>query len=183
MKHPELLFLPLLMVSDYFLTLLGAKHKRKMYDRYFVTEHYELNPMWQTSVREQKWFNPKYFLLLFLLVGSLLVLIELAPFPPFLVSTTFGVLIVVFGAANGRHISNLLVFRYLNAYPDEIRGQITMSHSLVVAISLFQYMVLAIPLLLIALLWPSFFTVGTFIGGLALLIVHAVWLHRAKVRH
>ena len=45
MRHPEVLFVPVLMVLDYYLTLYGAHLAEQSYRRHFKTEHYELNPI------------------------------------------------------------------------------------------------------------------------------------------
>lgn len=47
MKHPEVLILPVLMIADYYLTILGSILYSQGYGKHIRFEHYELNPVWQ----------------------------------------------------------------------------------------------------------------------------------------
>ena len=63
MNYPELLLLPLLMMTDYLLTLVAASIKEKKYADHFKVQHYELNPIWQKDVSHKKWVNPRHIFL------------------------------------------------------------------------------------------------------------------------
>ena len=52
------LVLPLFMLADYYLTLLGERQSKE-YREHYVLKEYEVNPLWQGDVKKQKWFNPK----------------------------------------------------------------------------------------------------------------------------
>lgn len=82
MHHPVILAVPLLMLLDYALTILGARASLQVYRRHFRMPHYELNPMWQKSVAQLRWFNPRH-LGLVCLVTALLLLPEWLPDFPF----------------------------------------------------------------------------------------------------
>ena len=45
MNHPELIAVPVLMLADYALTILGAKSSAVIYRNHFTTPTYELNPL------------------------------------------------------------------------------------------------------------------------------------------
>ena len=60
MRHPEVLLAPLLMVADYYLTLLGAHLAEHSYRRHFKTAHYELNPFWQSAMVRRQWINLRH---------------------------------------------------------------------------------------------------------------------------
>src|SRR5262245_55141128 len=104
MQHPESLIIPLLMLVDYFLTLVGARLAEEKYLLHFRIATYELNPIWQKSVQERRWFNPRH-LVLVALVTILLLLGDsqadvLGQFFSFLV----GILLGAFGSVVGLHI-------------------------------------------------------------------------------
>ncbi len=44
MNHPELIAVPVLMLADYALTILGAKTSAVVYRNHFTMPSYELNP-------------------------------------------------------------------------------------------------------------------------------------------
>jgi hypothetical protein len=80
----------------------------------------------------------------------------------------------------GRHVSNILIFRSVVKKPNDISGQITMAHSLVLAISTFQYFVAVMPIALIAVFAPTPFGLGGLAGAILILAVHARWIQRYK---
>lgn len=127
-------------------------------------EHYELNPIWQKSISQRKWFNLRHTLLVMAVTVVLV-----------------GVL-VVSGMLLGRHISNLLLFRYLARRPDQISGEVTISHQLVLAISMYQTMLVIIPMALIAIFSHNNFARGGLLGAALLFCVHLVWMYKAKKR-
>ena len=67
-----LLAVPVLMLLDYLLTILGAKASVRVYRRHFVVPNYELNPLWQESVRKQRWLNPRHLAIVCFATGLLL---------------------------------------------------------------------------------------------------------------
>lgn len=180
MKHPELLLVPLFMLADYFLTIAGAVLKERKYGEHFKVEHYELNPVWQKQVAQMKWFNPRH-LLITAMVALLLILVAESGFlPGWFVECFLGCLLVLFGAVIGRHISNIMTFIYMARKPDGISGQVTMSHGLLLALSLHQSVIVFLPVGLIALFAPGPFTVGAVFGGVLHVLIHLVWLSKYR---
>lgn len=176
MKHPEIGLLPILMFSDYFLTVLGAIQKDKKYSDHFKGQQYELNPVWQHQVMQRKWLNSRHILLTVLVSGTLALLLEFGRFPDYVAEGLFGCLFVCFGMIIGRHLANLMVFRYFNRRPDEISGQIIMAPSLLLSISTYQYLVAAIPLVFVAVFAPTPFALGGLIGAGLLFVAHFRWI-------
>src|SRR6266704_948317 len=125
MKHPQIILLPLLMLSDYLLTVLGAIQKEKGYSYHFKAQHYELNPVWQESIGRKRWLNPRHLLLTLLVSCGLTGILEFGDFPVPFAEAMFGCLFVFFGALIGRHLCNILIFRRFAQRPDEISGQVT----------------------------------------------------------
>ncbi len=179
MHHPVILAVPLLMLLDYALTILGARASLQVYRRHFRMPHYELNPLWQKSVAQRRWFNPRH-LGLVCLVTALLLLPEWLPdFPFAALQLPLGMLLGAYVAVCGRHLTNLLLFWYLNRHPEEISGEVTMTQRLGLRISLFNVFGL-VPLAgLVAALAPEPYPIGVLLGVLAIALAHIVWVRRA----
>jgi hypothetical protein len=181
-KYPGLLLLPLLMVSDYLLTIAGARTRRDTYARHFATRHYELNPIWQKEVAKLRWFNPRHLLLTLGFTVFFVALFELGDSDAGFVEGVEGVLIGVFAAVNGRHLGNLATFAYLKRHPDAISGTVTMTHAFVLWLSTFQLLGLVVPTLVLALLSRAPMMIGFAIGAALLFGVHLVWIARYRRR-
>jgi hypothetical protein len=183
MHHPESLLIPVLMLCDYWLTVAGARAREGVYADHFKTQHYELNPVWQTAIARKRWFNPRHVGLtlviaaLFYGAGEYL-LTDDDPVFAFVI----GALLVVFGAVNGRHLSNLATFAWIRRHPDELSGSIAMSHGLVLWLSTFQYLGLLLPLALLALCAPTPHVLGGLVGIAFLMLVHLGWILRWRRR-
>lgn len=168
------------MFADYFLTVVGAILKEKKYDLHFKTKYYELNPVWQKHIEQKKWFNPKHILLTLAISSILIFLTEIGSLPEPFPQVFLGVILSVFAMLIGRHLSNLMIFVYIGRRPDEISGQVTMSHPLILWLSLFQYLVGIIPLVLILVFTRSSFVLGAVIGSVLLILTHLRWLRKYR---
>ena len=184
MKHPEFLLVPVFMFADYFLTLAGAVLKDRKYGGHFKTEHYELNPVWQKAIAKRKWLNPKHIALVFVGTSVLILPMEFVEMPEPFIQAVLGCLLAVLGMVIGRHLSNLMIFRYVIRKPEEISGQVTLTHSLLLSWSLYQNLTVLVPLALIAIFAPSPFVIGACAGAVLLLAVHWKWIgqHRKRAR-
>lgn len=189
MKHPEALLLPVFMVTDYFLTVLGAIHREKGYSRHFRLEHYELNPIWQKDVAAKRWINPRHLILTALVSGLLIGLMEGGEFLPAFDGTIsvfnemfLGAALSSFAIIIGRHINNLLIFRHLEHRPHDLTGVLTMTHGFALSTSLYQTIMVFVPLALIAGLSGSTYATGGMIGSGALALAHLSWMRRASKR-
>jgi hypothetical protein len=181
-KYPQILLLPLMMFADYFMTLQGAIEREKGHSLHYKIEHYELNPIWQKAIQQRKWFNPRYILLVIILCSVLSWLIEFGGLPDQSIQLLLGYVFVVFGIVLGKHVNNILLFRNLANNPDQISGQITMSHQLVLSVSMFQMAAVLVPLAFVAIFSRSSFAVGGVLGTLMLLVMHLFWKFRARRR-
>lgn len=180
MKHPEIILLPILMFLDYFLTVLGATLKEKKHSEHFKSAHYELNPIWQRPIAKKKWFNPRHLFLTLLVSGLLFGMIECTTMPEYLIEGVLGCFFVLWGMIIGRHLSNIMIFRYLIRKPDDISGEVTVAHTFSLYISTYQYLVAAIPIALIAVFTPTPFVLGGLVGVCLLFVVHFRWAYRHK---
>lgn len=168
------------MFADYFLTVTGAIWKERKYDEHFKAPFYELNPALQKSVSAKKWWNAKHVLMTAVLTAVLLWMVEFAGLPEFFVRGFLAAIIVFFGALLGRHVYNLLMFARMRREPSEISGQVTMAHSLVTVLALYQCFMVLIPLVLLALLSPAPSTVGGVAGLVLLSVVHLDWIRKYR---
>jgi hypothetical protein len=179
MRHPEIVLIPLMLLSDYFLTLAGARAAAEKHRLHFRLEHYELNPIWQESVAKLKWFNPRH-LVLVALVTAMFLYLEISELPDALMAGLIGVYFGAHGSVIGKHLSNLILFRRLKKHPDEIRGEVFMAHSLVLSMSQSQYLGVLTPLLLLALFTHHPMVIGAACGTGLLFAVHGLWGARAR---
>ena len=184
MQHPVVLLVSVLMLLDYYLTLLGARLADRSYRRHFKTEHYELNPIWQSAVAGRRWLNVRHLILVMLVTGILVLLGEVLLVEAIEPDTTLlngllGFLFTVYGLMLGRHLSNILTFAHLGRHPDEVVGEVRLSHRYVVSLSIYQLLVAAVPIAMIAVFSTSPFVLGALAGVLAIMLVKAFWLVRA----
>jgi len=180
MKYPEIFLLPALMFADYFLTVAGSIKRDKKYSEHFKVEHYELNPIWQKSIAEKKWFNVRHILLTVSITAILAGMVEFCDLPNSIIQCILGALFVSFSIVVGRHLSNILMFRYLIRRPNEISGQVTTTHSLMLWWSMYQYLAALVPIAIIALFAPSPFAIGALIGAALIFVVHLNWIRKYK---
>ncbi len=180
MRHPEFLLIPVLMFSDYLLTIAGARLRLDGYSAHFKTRHYELNPVWQRAVTQLRWFNPRHVLLTIALSGILIACAEIMRANDPLVPCLAGFLIGILGTVNGRHLGNLATFLYARRHRDALSGTITLSHDFVLFISTFQMAALLVPALLLALYRPEPAVLGFLAGVVALIAIHLIWIARHR---
>ncbi len=182
MQYPEMFFLPVLMLADYYLTIAGAVLRDKKYSQHFKTDHYELNPVWQKQVARKKWFSLRHTLLVVIITLVNYLLLEHWP-----LSMTHGFreevftgyltcLFTFFGMIIGRHLSNILYFMRLNKNPHEISGQVLMSHASSLYLSLYQCLFILIPLTILVITNANAHTVGASLGAVLLIVIHLQWI-------
>jgi hypothetical protein len=180
MKHPEIILLPILMISDYLLTVLGAIQRERKYNDHFKTQHYELNPMWQKSITQKRWFNPRHILLTALVCGALVCVLEFGHTPEPFAEAVLGCFFVAFGMILGAHFSNILMFRRMARRPREISGQVIMAHSLSLSISAYHYLMVAIPVAIMAIFSPTPFVLGGLAGVGLIFVYHISWIQQYR---
>lgn len=183
MNHPDLLLLPAMMFADYLLTVAGAVQQEGKHSDHFKIEHYELNPVWQKDIAQKRWFNLRHIGLTLGLTGCFYAVLESGLVSFNLCRGYLGCALVTLGMIIGEHLRNLLVFRFLNRHPQEVTGQVILSHRFVLYSSLFQTLMALVPVGLIAVLSPSPFVIGALIGLLLFLLINGIWIARAQRKH
>jgi hypothetical protein len=180
MNNPELIAVPVLMLLDYALTIVSVK-KAGVYRQHFEQPYLELNPSLRKRVAERRWFNPRH-LLTTTFVAVVLVAVDQA-LPPRNYSAfqvLLGVLLGTYSSVCGRHLSNLLMFRYLNRNPTEISGRVVMSSDLCQKFSVFYFMGATPPLIVIVILAPAPYAIGVLMGVLFIIPIHWIWARAEK---
>ena len=175
MKHPEVLLVPALMLADYFVAILSAVQREKGYSEHFKIERFELNSIWQKDIAARRWFSPRHIVATLLVALFLVFMTEYRVIDQDTVSSFMGFSVVYLGALLGRHLCNLLTFRYVARWSAEIDGQVRMDHRLVLSMSLYQYIAMAVPVILIAVVSPTSFAIGAAGGAVSLVACHFFW--------
>jgi len=176
MNYPELLLFPVFGLADYFLTLAGAVLREKKFGNHFKKEHYELNPVWQSAIAEKKWFNPKLLLLTLIEIIVIIFVIAFGDIPEAIYQTLLGFYFVGYGILIGNHLRNILTYWHVNRKPDEITGQVFMTHGLSLSMSLYELIIVLIPLTTISLFAPSPFVMGATINCALQILAHVIWI-------
>lgn len=174
----EYIAVPILMVCDYYLTLLGNIYRKKKYGEHFIIETYELNPVWKKDVDKIKWINYRHLILVVLMTVFFYFLSLFGN--EILYNWLSGFFLTLFGMINGRHISNLFLFKYVSTHPAEISGKVYMNHQLTLKISQYQLIILAVPILILTIRNPNSFNIGGLSSCILLFIAHLIWLIRYK---
>ena len=183
MTHPEILLVPALMLSDYYLTVAGARLRDAGHAKHFRTAHYELNPLWQRAIARKRWINPVHLVavavvtLLFYGIANLAT-DPLDPLPGFMLGFVVGLQ----GMINGRHLGNLATFGYLKRRQDAIEGAVIMGQEFVLRLSLFQTFAALVPIALLAAIEPQPATFGAALGVAAMIPLHIAWIARFRAK-
>lgn len=180
MRYPEIWLVPLLMLADWYLTILGAQKAGEKYHQHFKRVHYELNPLWQSAVRQRRWFNPRHLLAVVFVTFALIGLDALSYTVEPLVQVMLGAVLTILGTIVATHISNLLLFQYFAANPEEVAGEVRMAHLLVLRMSQLHLLVVLLPLLMLSLITRNAYLVGGSIGLAGLVVMHEIWRMRAR---
>ncbi len=181
MKHPEFLLVPLLMVSDYLLTIAGSRLRKSGYSDHFRVQHYELNPLWQRAVQRGRWLNPRHLALVLLVTLLFFAIANLsATDDDPLTSFILGFAIGLQGMINGRHLGNLAIFAQIKRHPEQIDGFVAINHELTLRLSMYQTSAVLLPLALLAAYVPHPAVRGAGAGVAAMMLVHLIWIARYR---
>jgi uncharacterized membrane protein YukC len=171
-----IIFTPLLMLADYFLTLLGKKYDDA--SPYVKSETYELNPRFRTAIDNKIKVNYRHLLLVALytyLAFSVYISGDKRTMDFF-----SGYIVTMYGFVNARHISNILLHRYTKTNRNLIKGSIYVKHLYHLKHSLFNTIGIAIAFLLLLIFSPTAFILGGLISQMVLIIHHLSWIYKHK---
>jgi hypothetical protein len=180
MNHLKIFIIPVLMLADYFLTVVGARMSEKKYRQHFKISSYELNPIFQRQIAQKRWFSAKHS------AGVLVVTAfcwlwannwnELAENNEVL----FGFFAGLFTTIIGAHLANIFTFFYLIKNPTEVSGEIVLHHCYTLSTTSFRYLIVLLPLILIGIFSGSPFVYGAISSVGTLIFLHAIWYVKAK---
>jgi xanthine/uracil permease len=176
MEYPWILLLPILMLLDYFLTIIAASLHEKTLSRHIKIENYELNPKWQKEVNEKKWFNPRHIFSVFIITACLVFLAEFGIAKYAYVIFLMGLLFGSYGAVIGVHLSNILIFLYAKKHPEEVSGTLLFDNKFMLFQSMTVYLVALMPFLLLGITTRSLFVFGAIFGIAFIMITHYIWI-------
>jgi hypothetical protein len=165
---------PLLMLADYFLTLLGNKYRKRV--PYLQSETYELNPEFRHAVDNNEKFNFRH--LTYTVIFTFLSFMFYKQGDKNFLEGFTGYIVTTFGLVNARHIGNILVFRFSIKNPQEVKGVVQSSHLYNLKNSLFQTIGLATVFLLFLVLKPIPFLVGAFCSQVISIIHQLFWIDK-----
>ncbi|NNF00411.1 MAG: hypothetical protein HKN25_15440 [Pyrinomonadaceae bacterium] len=179
--RPEILLLPILMIADYYLTILGAILREKKYGEYFPIETYEMNPTYQDDIDSKRLFNPRFIGQLILNFGLLfLASLFLTDALEFLYWIILGFYLTLFAYINGLHMSNILSFLFVKSNPNVMKSEIRISHRYNLYSSLFTNSVLLLPVIFILLFSYSHFILGSLIAVLYNAFLCLMWIAKNR---
>ena len=179
MNYPELFLIPLFMLVDYYMTVLAEILRSKEYAQHYKIGSYELNPSLQSDVKNRKWFSSKFYLNATIIPAIIIISLENIG-ESIYVELILGFVLISRGMLIGRHLSNSLLFRYLNRNPQQLSGEVTIGQEYLYISSMIQYLVVWVPLVIIALFSPSTFLIGGIIGATQIIGLHALWLRKLR---
>lgn len=170
--------IPLLMLSDYFLTLLGKKLRDREYYKYFTTEEYELNPAWQKDINRQKLFNYKHLLAVFLITVYFYFASKLMRDTLF--DFFFGALFIIYSFIITRHLQNIFTYKLSSRFPQYLNGKLSISYIYTIKLSQYQTIFFALFLFLINFWVQSWFIAGGVTGLVILYLIQFAWIKRYR---
>jgi hypothetical protein len=168
-SHPELGVIPMFMVSDHVLTLLGARLYGSTPE---ARAAYELNPRYRDIVAHLR-LIPVRLTLRCILMIAVLVLMSATLHTAIVrmgYAALVGVLIAAYALINGTHIANILILRQRNRSNGPVterRRQFDAAYR--------HFGASFLPLAVLAAWTPSPFSVGAALGGLFLGVTHLRW--------
>ena len=149
MKYPLVFLIPILMLLDYFLTVVGRQHYQRQYGQHIRLEQYEMNPIWQQRIAQDSWFNRRH-LFMVIFMSTIMVGLRNGTGLPSRDYFFFGVLVTVYLLIIGRHLGNILNFRYVAHHPEAIRGEAYISYEATIKASQCQLLGFLLPILFAA---------------------------------
>lgn len=181
MRHPEILLVPILMLLDYYLTLVARIFHQRAYGKQLRVDAHELNPIWQSAIARGHWLNIRHLLLVVLMSSGVVWLFEGGdPLPHPLASFLLGLLFVGSAVLIGRHLANIFMSRYVMRHPGLLEGEVRLSHEWVLKGSQYNLKALLLAFIVIDIFAPSAFVWGGTFSVLGSIFMHTLWLRRYR---
>ncbi len=171
---------PILMILDYSLTMKSANMVKGKYSEHFSVEQFELNPVWQEDVSKAKKFNIKHLIMVLIAAGLAYSVVKLSIFDEWSSYFVLGIIIIPYATIVGRHISNILTFKYVENYSDTLHGKLIVDY--IYTLKLSQHMLIGniFVLSIIYICTFSSFILGGILGYFSLYVSHSMWKGKYK---
>jgi hypothetical protein len=174
------LVIPLFMMADYYLTLLGQKFSKE-YREHYVTKGYEVNPMWQKDVGRLIWLNPKQLALVVIVTVIFYCIIQsLYDRHSTMLQLLMGMITAPYVIVLGRHLSNLLLFSYIRKNPSLLEGKLIIPYQYTLVASRIAVVPGIIIFIVVYAFTRNTFALGGTIGSAILYCVHYFWALKAR---
>jgi hypothetical protein len=180
MNHPEVFVIPVLILADYFLTVWGAILSEKKYRQHFKFENYELNPIWQKSIAQKKWFNLKLLLIVLVVAGFCFIWSIGWMQDDIFSEGLFGFFVILSSSLIGYHLTNILTFNYVARHSESISGEVVMSHLMILKMAQFRTIGLLFVFIVVTLFSPTAFVIGGLCSQIFLMFTEARWFAKAR---
>jgi hypothetical protein len=181
MKTPVVLIIPVFMLIDYYLTILGAVLYKRDYGNHVKLPQYELNPIWQKDINRRRFFNTRF---LGIVLGVTVISVYISQTAtPLLVGSLqfpFGMILAIYAIIIGRHLGNILTFRFVSMNPDSVDGQVRFSQEMSLKVSQYNILAVLFPLVLAATIARNTMVNGALTGVILLGLVHYFWIWRYR---
>jgi hypothetical protein len=161
----------LLYISDYALTIIGAKlHRRGACAHFAFEKGYELNPLFQKDIELLRYLSPRFILMLFITCFLIwLVHALLWKSIPNLYAFLVGAYLFVELCIHFRHVKNIFLFRYAKEGKG-VRGKIEYSRWLSFRLSAVEFICFSGLFVISFIITGSYFLLGgavtCFLNGL-----------------
>jgi len=175
MRHPEVFLVPFVMLLDYLLTVAGSRLAARKYSQHFKFEHYELNPVWQKTITQGRWFSPKHMGIVVVTSLCCLVWGDAWKEPSQISEGALGFFVILYSSVVASHLGNILTFWRVLRHPQDLSGEVTVSHKQVLAMSRHRSLMVIFPIALAVWLAPSPFLYGGLASLILLDVYSLVW--------
>lgn len=181
MNTPIVLIIPVLMLIDYYLTILGAALYKRDYGNHVKLPQYELNPVWQKDINRRRLINLRF---LGIVLGVTMISVYISQTaPPLLIGSLqfpFGMILAIYAIVIGRHLGNILTFRFTIMNPGSLEGQVRFSQEMSLRVSQYNILAVLFPLVLVATIARNAMVNGALTGVILLGLVHYFWIWRYR---
>ena len=168
-----------LMISDFLLTLIGQKYYKQHLKKHIESESYELNPIWQKSIREAK-YDYRH-LIGVIIVVILIMYIYYYGRSKILYEFIIGLVVILNIAVLSKHIQNIAIYKFIGRYPKSVEGKMQINMGLSYYTSMMFYFSFLLLLVVILLFTQTIFILGGLIGIIIHLGRHYFWLQKSLV--
>ncbi len=169
MESIQILIMPVLMLSSFYLAFCSNRLRLAGYSKYVVSESNEVDPYCSSDININNWFNIKN--LTFVLLAALFLFWVRYRFDNlYIFKLIYGGLLIISLRANALHICNIFIFKFVRNNPDEIKGQIIQSGKYIYALSAGKEFAFTIAIIPLAILSGSFYLYGAVYGGVLMTV-------------